>query len=371
MPAGPGKRRNRKSSKRGAFIIGTPAINRKRLQEFTRQMATLLDAGLPLLRSVHTLREQSRDESEVIVLDAIGSAIEGGSSFSEALRTQPKSFNPLYINMARAGEASGNLDEVLTRLADHMEKAAQIRSRIKAALAYPVVVLSIAIIITMGLMVFIVPRFAAIFAEMLAGEPLPALTEFVLSISHMLMNDIHLIVGGMIGLVMAMRLAKRTKMGGRLFDLVSLRMPPFGNLVTKAAVAQFAQTLSTLIRSGVSVLQALEIVRDTSSNTVVASAVQTVHDPVREGETMSDPLREAAVFPAMVVSMVQVGEETGRLPDMLQRIATNYEREVDNAVDGLTSIIEPALIVFLAVVVGTIVIALFLPLIKIISLMGV
>ena len=363
--------RSRKPRKRSAsFIIGTPSIPRKRLEEFTRQMATLLDAGLPLLRSVLTLKEQSRDDGEAIVLGSIAEAIEGGSSFSEALRTQPKSFSPLYINMVRAGEASGNLDEVLCRLADHMEKAAQISSKIKAALAYPAVVLTIATAITTGLMIFIVPKFAAMFHDMLGGAPLPWLTEFVLGISHMMMNQIHLIVAGIIAAVIAFRVARRTRLGGHLFDLVALRMPPFGGLVTKAAVAQFAQTLATLIRSGVSVLQALDIVRDTSSNVVVANAVQTVHDAVKEGETMSAPLREAAVFPAMVVSMVQVGEETGRLPDMLQRIATNYERQVDNAVDGLTSIIEPVMIIVLAVLVGTIVIALFLPMIGIIDLMS-
>jgi type IV pilus assembly protein PilC len=371
-PGGQISKRGRKRPTRspGNFIIGTPKIGRKRLEEFTRQMATLLDAGLPLLRSVLTLKEQSRDDSETIVLEAIADGIEGGCSFSDALRTQSKSFSPLYINMVRAGEASGNLDQVLTRLADHMEKSAAIRSRIKAALAYPVAVLTIAMVITAGLMIFIVPKFGLIFAEMLGGEPLPALTEFVMGISHTMMHEVHLIFGGLAVLLVSARLLKRIPWGSRLFDLVGLRMPPFGNLVTKAAVAQFAQTLSTLIRSGVSVLQALDIVRDTSSNAVVADAVQTVHNAVREGETMSDPLRQAAVFPAMVCSMVQVGEETGRLPDMLQRIAINYEREVDNAVDGMTAIIEPALIVFLAVVVGTIVIALFLPLIHLINAIG-
>ncbi|MFT5127203.1 MAG: type IV pilus assembly protein PilC [Rhodothermales bacterium] len=372
LTRGSSVKRNRKTtgSKR-SFIIGTPKIGHKCLQEFTRQMATLLDAGLPLLRSLLTLKEQPRDDAETIVLEAISAAVEGGSSFADALRSQPKSFSPLYINMVRAGEASGSLDQVLNRLADHMEKAEQIRSRIKAALAYPVAVLTIAMGITAGLMIFIVPRFGRIFSEMLSGEPLPELTQFVMGISHMMIHEAHLILGGFAVLFLGGRLVKRTAWGRRLFDLVTLRMPPFGNLVTKAAVAQFAQTLSTLIRSGVSVLQALDIVRDTSSNRVVADAVQTVHDAVREGETMSAPLRETAVFPAMVVSMVQVGEETGRLPDMLQRIAINYDRAVDNGVDAMTSIIEPVLIVFLAVVVGTIVIALFLPLIHIISTIGV
>ena len=350
--------------------LGAPVIKTKALCTFTRQLATLLDAGLPLVRALRTLERQSRDPVTGKVLGQVADSVESGTTFSEALAGHSKSFDKLYVNMVRAGEASGAMEQVLNKLAEFMEKSARLRSKIKTAMVYPVVVLVIALSITSGLMIFIVPKFAKIFSEMLAGEPLPGLTQFVIGISDIMMHRLHLIIGGVIFLVVGFKFAKKTKQGEYFFDLVAIKMPPFADLVTKASVARFCSTLGTLMSSGVSVLNALIIVRDTVGNLVVSNAVQVVHDAVKEGEGMTKPLASTEVFPPMVVSMIEVGEETGALPEMLDRIAKTYEEEVDNAVEAMTSLIEPAMIIFLAIIIGGIVIALFLPLIKLIEQLG-
>jgi type IV pilus assembly protein PilC len=365
--------KNRKGKGGGMNIqlsFGTPKITTKNLCTFTRQMATLLDAGLPLVRGLRTLERQAQDPAVGKVVGEVADSVESGMTFSEALAGHPKSFDKLYVNMVRAGEASGAMEQVLNKLAEFMEKAARLRSKIKTALVYPVVVLVIALTITSGLMIFIVPKFAKIFSEMLAGEPLPPLTSFVIGISDMMLHKgyIPLIVGAI--LIVIYKQAKKTKGGSYFFDLVAIKTPPFSDLVTKSSVARFCSTLGTLMSSGVSVLNALIIVRDTVGNAVVSQAVQVVHDAVKEGEGMSKPLASTEVFPPMVVSMIEVGEETGALPEMLERIAKQYEEEVDNAVEAMTSLIEPAMIIFLAIVVGGIVIALFLPLIKLIEQLG-
>lgn len=368
---GPKKRKAGKGKGAGLNLnFGAPVISTKNLCTFTRQLATLLDAGLPLVRALRTLERQSRDPLTSKVLGNVADSVESGTTFSEALAGHPKSFDKLYVNMVRAGEASGAMEQVLTRLAEFMEKSARLKSKIKTAMVYPVVVLVIALTITTGLMIFIVPKFAKIFSEMLAGEPLPGLTNFVIGISDVLMHKIHYMIGGIILAVVAFKFAKKTKQGEYFFDLVAIKMPPFADLVTKSSVARFCSTLGTLMSSGVSVLNALIIVRDTVGNLVVSNAVQVVHDAVKEGEGMTKPLASTEVFPPMVVSMIEVGEETGALPEMLERIAKTYEEEVDNAVEALTSLIEPAMIIFLAIVIGGIVIALFLPLIKLIEQLG-
>jgi type IV pilus assembly protein PilC len=350
--------------------LGTPQIRHKDLLTFTRQLATLLDAGLPLVRGLRTLEKQSRDPGMVSVVGDLADGVEGGQTFSEALGQQPKSFNRLYVNMVKAGEASGAMEQVLNRLAEFMEKSAKLKAKVKAALVYPIAVLVISLAITSGLMIFIVPKFKKIFEEMLSGEPLPGLTQIVMNISDFMLTKAWMgLVGGIVGFI-ALKIALRTKLGAYIFDLVSIKLPPFGGLVTKVSVARFCSTLSTLMSSGVSVLNALQIVRDTSGNQVVANAVQIVHDAVKEGEGMSKPLESTRVFPGMVVSMIEVGEETGALPEMLSRIAVSYEEEVDRAVEALTSLIEPVMIIFLAIIVGGIVIALFMPLIKLIDSLG-
>jgi type IV pilus assembly protein PilC len=375
-----GKEDNKKGAKKrgakkggGANInisFGAPVIKTKPLCTFTRQLATLLDAGLPLVRALRTLERQARDPMVNKVVGAVADSVESGTTFSEALAGHKKSFDKLYVNMVKAGEASGAMEQVLNKLAEFMEKAQRLKSKIKTAMVYPVVVLVIALSITAGLMIFIVPKFAKIFSEMLAGEPLPGLTAFVIKISDMMMNQLHVLIGGAIAIVVVFKVLKKTKQGEYFFDLVAIKMPPFADLVTKSSVARFCSTLGTLMSSGVSVLNALIIVRDTVGNLVVSNAVQVVHDAVKEGEGMTKPLASTEVFPPMVVSMIEVGEETGALPEMLERIAKTYEEEVDNAVEAMTALIEPAMIIFLAIVIGGIVIALFLPLIKLIEQLG-
>ena len=351
--------------------LGTPSIPRKQLTTVTRQLATLLDAGLPLVRALRTLERQAKGDPALRrVMGDLANAVEGGSTFSEALAGHPKSFNKLFVNMIRAGEASGSLEAVLNRLSEFMEKAQKIAGKIKSAMVYPVMVLVIAGGITTGLMVFIVPKFAKIFDEMLPGEPLPGLTQVVMGISKFMQTQFFAMAGLIAGSVIGFKMLKKTKPGAYAMDFIAIKVPPFNQLAIRASVARFCRTLGTLMQSGVAVLQALQIVKDTAGNELVSRAIQIVHDAVKEGESMSKPLESTGIFPGMVVSMVEVGEETGALPEMLNRIADVYEEEVDRAVEALTSMIEPIMIIFLAVVVGGIVIALFMPLIKLIDKLG-
>jgi len=369
--SGGGKKKAKKAKKDINITFGTPKINKKALTTFTRQLAVLLDAGLPLVRALRTLEKQAKKDLVLkAVLTDVANNVEAGSTFSESLATHKKSFNRLYVNMIKAGEASGAMEQVLNRLAEFMEKAQRLIGKVKGAMMYPAAVMGIAVVITWGLMVFIIPKFKKIFADLLDGKPLPGLTSFVIAISNFISDQWLLTVLGIIGFAITAHLVMKSKQGSYMVDTVMLKAPPFGSLFTKVAVARFCRTLSTLLSSGVSILNALEIVRDTSTNQVISTAVQSVHDAVKEGETITVPLENAKVFPDMVISMIEVGEETGALPEMLTRIADVYEEEVDVAVDSLTSLIEPIMIVMLAVVVGTIVIAMFLPMIKLMENMG-
>jgi type IV pilus assembly protein PilC len=262
------------------------------------------------------------------------------------------------------------METVLKRLAEFMEKAQRVAGKVKSAMVYPTLVLTVAGLITAGLMVFIVPKFAKMFDEMLPGEPLPTLTQIVINTSDFMKNHILVMAGGLFGLIVFFKLIRMTKPGTFVWDLMLLKTPPMSALVVRSCAARFCRTLGTLMQSGVAVLQALQIVRDTSGNEIVARAIQAVHDAVKEGEGMTRPLDKSGVFPGMVVSMIEVGEETGALPEMLNRIADVYEEEVDRAVEALTSMLEPIMICVLAVIVGSIVIALFLPLIKLIDKLG-
>ncbi len=350
--------------------IGTPTIKPKDLAVTTRQLAILLDAGLPLLRALKTLSDQSKTPAIKRVLDDTATAVEGGSTFSEALTKNPKSFDKLYLNMVRAGEAAGALEIILDRLATFMEKAIRMAGKIKAAMVYPVMVLIMAMGITTGLLIFIVPQFKKIFEEMLGGEPLPAVTQFVMSASDVVLNNAVTTIIILVVLFITFKLMCKTSKGKWVVDWVKYNAPLLGPLISKSSIARFSRTLGTLMGAGVPVLQALQIVRDTSGNEVVASAIQVVHDAVKEGESMAAPLDSTKVFPAMVISMIEVGEETGKLPEMMEKIANTYDEEVDLAVEALTSMIEPLMIMFLAVVIGTIVIAMFMPLISIIQKLG-
>ncbi|MDD2456479.1 MAG: type II secretion system F family protein [Kiritimatiellae bacterium] len=345
-------------------------VKQKDLTTLTRQLATLVDAGLPLLRGLHVLQRQTPNASLKEALTGMCDSVESGSTFSESLQNYPKIFNNLYINMVRAGEAGGVLEVVLNRLAEFAEKAERIKNKVKGAMVYPIVVLVAAIGITGFLLVAVIPKFKDIFDDLLEGKPLPAITQFVMDASNMVMNNGLVVVGAIAAMVVLFKLFAKTKTGGYILDVAKINAPMFGSLVRRTAVARMTRTLGTLLSSGVPVLQALNIVRDTTGNEVIARAMQSVHDAVKEGESMTAPLEAAKVFPPMVISMVEVGEETGALPDMLSRIAETYDDEVDNAVAGLTSVIEPLMIIILAVIVGTIVIAMFMPMIQIIGTLG-
>lgn len=348
-----------------AFMRG--GVKAKDLMVVTRQLATLVDAGLPLLRGLRVLLRQTRNPTLRDAIESMGQSVESGSTFSEALAQHPRVFDNLYVNMVRAGEAGGVLEVVLARLAEFMEKAEKIKNKVKGAMIYPVVVLFVAVGILTFLLVKIIPKFEDIFRDLLEGKQLPAITRFVIKASATVREHAPIVVGVIVVIVVAINLWKKTKHGRYAFDRFKLALPVFGTLIRRSSIARLTRTLGTLLSSGVPVLQALTIVRDTSGNAVIAKAIQHVHDSVKEGESMTAPMESSKVFPPMVISMVEVGEETGALPDMLIRIADNFDDEVDNAVSGLTSIIEPVMIIFLAVIVGTIVIAMFLPLVTIIE----
>ena len=362
-----------KTAKKGSGLninLGPMVINRKDLTVVTRQLAILLGAGLPLIRSLRTLEKQSQNPAVRAILGKTCEIVEGGSTFAEALSQSPRSFDKLYLNMVRAGEASGAMEVILDRLANFMESAARIAGKVKSAMIYPCVILFIALLALVGLMLFIVPNFSKIFDDLLEGEPLPAITQFLINTSDTMKNQWYFYIIGIIVIVVLYKITVRIPQGKYGVDYCKYNMPLFGPIIAKTAISRFSRTLGTLMSSGVPVLSALSIVKDTSGNETVASAVQKVYDAVKEGEGIAAPLGKTKIFPEMVISMVEVGEETGKLPEMLDKIANTYDEEVDNAVGALTSLIEPLMIVGLAGMVGTIVIALFLPLTKIIEKMS-
>jgi len=349
----------------------TDRVKSKVLTTFTRQLATLVDAGLPLLRGLRVLEKQERHPLLKKVIFDLSVSIEGGSTFSEALAQHPKVFNRLFVNMVKAGELGGVLEVVLNRLAEFMEKAQKIKGKVISAMFYPVAVITVAVVILGILMVYVVPKFKTIFVDLLGpGEQLPAFTRFVLGISDAIANNFLVTMSILIALFILLQVFIRTKAGRKIFDRFKLNIPVVGPVIRKVAISRFTRTLGTLVSSGVPILQALTIVKETSGNVIVADAVSAVHESVKEGETITAPLETSGVFPPMVISMVDVGEQTGALPEMLMKIADNYDDEVDNAVAAMTSLLEPIMIVFLAVVVGSIVIALFLPLITLIDKLG-
>lgn len=355
------------TAKKSRPMVFGRALNSKGLTIFTRQLATLVKAGMPILRSVEVLARQEKRAGFKIVLEEIADTIRSGGNFSEGLAAHPKLFDRLYVNMVRAGEAGGVLSTVLERLSVFNEKSERIKGKVKSAMIYPAIISSVAIAIVSILMVVVVPQFQGIFSGMLKGQPLPALTQLLLTVSFFMRDNFLLTAGVVVAAYFGFGIFKKTKPGARLIDWLLIHLPVLGDLMLKATIARFTRTFGTLLSSGVPILQALMITRDTSGNVHVANALNVVHDRVKEGDNVAKPLEATAIFPGMVTSMIEVGEETGSLPDMLTRIADSYDEEVDNAVAGLTSVIEPIMIVFMAVVVGTIVIALFLPLVSIIE----
>jgi len=360
-PMAPDFRRTKRS-----LTIGR-VVSRKALTLFTRQLATLVKAGMPLVRSLEVLARQEKNRTFRSVLSELAGTIRSGGNFSDGLLHHPKVFDRLYVNMVKAGEAGGVLDTVLERLARFMEKAERIKAKVKSAMTYPIIVVLLAAGIVSALMVFVVPKFEQIFSGLLKGQPLPALTRFVLGVSYFIKHNILASLGLIIVAFVVFSVFRKTSRGTRALDWLTITLPVFGDLFLKASIARFTRTFGTLLASGVPILQALIITRDTSGNSGVSDAINVVHDRVKEGANVAGPLESTGIFPGMVTSMIEVGEETGALPEMLSRIADTYDEEVDNAVASLTSLIEPLMIVFLALMVGTIVIALFLPIVSIIQ----
>ena len=351
------------------------SVPSKVLMIFTRQLATLIDAGLPLLKGLGVLAKQEKNLTLRAAINSMADGVQGGSTFSESMGQHPKIFNKLYVSMVKAGELGGVLELVLTRLAEFQEKAQKIKNKVKSAMTYPVVVLFIALIILVFLLTMIVPKFTTIFKDMLGEDAqLPAITRYVMALSDFVKGMFFppYLWFTLIGVAIIWTgwwALNNTPKGIVIFDKIKLRAPVFGDLTRKSAIARFTRTLGTLVTSGVPILQALNITKETAGNVVLGEAITKVHDAVKEGESIVAPLEASGVFPPMVISMVDVGEETGQLPEMLLKVAEVYDDEVDNAVESLTSLLEPIMIVFLAFIVGTIVIALFMPLIEIINKM--
>ncbi|MFM9959565.1 MAG: type II secretion system F family protein [Phycisphaerales bacterium] len=358
----------------GGFTVF--GVKPKHLTTFTRQLSTLQDAGLPLLRSLQILENQQKPGFLKSVLQGVVEEVEGGSSLSESMAKFPKAFNPLYTKMVAAGEIGGVLDVILQRLAEFMEKAQKLKRKVVGAMIYPIAVILIAVLIVTGIMVFIIPKFKEIFADF--GVKLPLLTQVLIDTSAwmvgnyptkgaMLVPGFVYVIFGMPLVFVAYKLIRKTGPGKAATDTVVLYVPVLGNLIKKTAVARFTRTLGTLISAGVPILEAVTITKETSGNYVYEKALQKVHDSIREGETFAEPLRQSKTCDALVVNMIDVGEETGDLDTMLMKIADNYDDEVDVAVGSLVSLIEPLLVIFLGGIVGTIVVAMFLPLVAMIE----
>lgn len=348
-------------------LFGT-GVKKENITVFSRQLSTLLKAGLPLLRALEVIGRQEKNPYFKAVVEQLADNVRTGNKFSDGLSQHPKIFDKLYVNMAKAGEAGGVLDVVLDRLSTFQEKALKTTNKVKSAMVYPIVIMGVAVAIVAILMIFVVPQFQKIFTDMLKGNArMPALTQMIIDISDF-MKENYILTGLIIvGVILFVKIFFKTKIGIRVWDTAALKLPKIGDLVMKSTVARFTRTFGTLLASGVPILEALTITRGTIKNSLISDALSRVHDRVRDGENLSTPLDQQNIFPTMVTSMVEVGEETGQLPEMLNRIADNYDDEVDNSVGAITSVIEPIMIVFLAVVVGTIVIALFLPIIQIIQ----
>jgi type IV pilus assembly protein PilC len=364
--------------RRAAAAAGAPGVRKKalaiggvrskHLSQFTRQLSTLVDAGLPIVRSVRILEGQLRPGVLKNALMDVSDDIEGGATFSEALSKHTRVFDRLYVNMVKAGEAGGVLDVILQRLADFKEKSEKLKRRLIGAMIYPVVVITIASVILTVIMTFVIPKFQEMFLDF--KVELPQMTKMLIGFSHWMRVNYLFVLLSPIVLLIAVVLIRKNRGGRYVVDLVKMRIPIFGIIISKSAISRFCRTLGTLIASGVPILEALNIVRDTTGNEVVARAISRVHDSIREGETVADPLRQSRVCDDMVVNMIDVGEETGDLDKMLVKVADAYDEDVDNMVASMVSILEPILIVGLGCCVGFVVISLFLPLVKLIQELG-
>ncbi|MCX6827013.1 MAG: type II secretion system F family protein [candidate division Zixibacteria bacterium] len=343
-------------------------VKKVELSRFTRQFATMIGAGLPMVQCLEIMGTQTENKEFCRIINAVKESVQGGSTLSEGLRRHPKIFDYLYVNMVEAGEMSGALDTILVRLALYREKADALVRKVKGAMVYPCVVAVVAIGVTTGMLTFIVPTFAKMFSGL--GAELPKPTMIILALSHFLQANFPFLIIGLIGGIIGFIFWIRTESGRAIFDATLLKAPIFGNLARKSSVARFTRTLGTLLSSGVSILDALEITAKTAGNVVIANAIKKSVLSIAEGETITAPLKETGVFPPMVTQMISVGEKTGGLDEMLQKIADFYDEEVDQAVSSLTSVIEPVIIVIMGMVIGCILIAMYLPMFDIIGKIG-
>ncbi len=344
------------------------SIKQRDVVIFTRQLATMIDAGLPIVQCLDILAAQSPNKKLCGIIRQLKEEVEAGSTFTDALKKHPKLFDDLFVNMVAAGEVGGILDSILHRLSGYMEKAMKLKSKIKGAMIYPATIITVAVVVTTILLVFVIPVFAELFSGF--GAALPAPTQFVINLSNFTIAYFPFIIGVAVAAGVASRQFYRTERGRLAFDQMFLQLPVFGDLIRKAAVARFTRTLSTLVSSGVPILDALAITARTAGNKVVERAVLATRVSISEGRTIAEPLAESKVFPAMVCQMISVGETTGALDAMLQKIADFYEEEVDNAVANLTALMEPLVIVFLGTVIGGLVISMYLPIFKLGSVIG-
>jgi type IV pilus assembly protein PilC len=357
--------------KGAALAIKLPMKDRVTVKDigvFTRQFATMINAGLPMVQCLDILAQQTEKVYFRESIARVMSDVEGGSTLAESMGRHPKIFNQLYVNMVEAGEAGGILDVILTRLATFLEKLDQLQRKVKSALTYPAVVGFVALGATAFMLIFIIPTFAKMFSDFGGALPLP--TRIVIALSNFLRTFWWALVGGVIGMVVTLQRYYKTENGRLTIDRLLLKVPVLGLVIRKGAVARFTRTLGTLISSGVPILSGLEITARTAGNRVVELAVMSTRESISQGNTIADPLKACGVFPPMVTQMISVGEQTGALDEMLEKIATFYDSEVDTAVDSLTSIIEPVMIVIMGVVVGGMLIAMYLPMFKLVTIVG-
>ncbi len=377
--AGRPKASKKGAAKGGGFFslsIGNKAVvspDKARVKDqdmvvFTRQLATMISSGIPLVESIEILAEQTSNGGFRAVLEAVSADVRAGKDLSNALAEHPRLFPDIYINMIRAGEASGQLDTVLDRLAEYQEASAALKSEIKSAMTYPVVSLVLVLGITFFLLVFIIPKFQTMFMSM--SVDLPAITTYLLALSHFLKNNLLIWGPALVALVVGVVLYFKSSSGAVVKDWILLHMPVFGPLFRKVAISRFSRTFSTLIQSGVPILGALEIVAQTCGNRLVSAAIAKASDSVRQGETLGEPLAQTGVFPPMVTRMIAIGEKTGALESLLEKIADFYDQQVKTTVDGLTSLIEPMMIAIMGFLVGGMVMAIFLPIFKMVGSMG-
>jgi len=345
-----------------------PKVTRADIIIFCRQFSTMIDAGLPIIQCLDILYSQNENKTFKNILKEIKGNVESGQTFAEALKKYPKQFDDLFVNMIAAGEAGGILDSILRRLSAYMEKAAKLKAKIKGGMTYPIVTIVIAIIVIAIIMVFVIPVFEEMFEGM--GGALPAPTQIVVNMSRFIKSNILYIIGFIGVLIFAIRRFYKTEKGQVLMDDLFLKVPLFGPLIRKAAVSKFTRTMGTMLGSGVAILDALEIVAKTAGNKTIEKAVYETRSAISEGRTMSDPLSESGVFPSMVCQMIAVGESTGALDSMLTKIADFYDEEVDQAVENMTALIEPFMLVFLGVVIGGLVVSMYLPIFKMASALG-